>query len=212
MKNLWFSNWKNEFNNNRKLIILSVLMLIATEAMQLIASAYVDKVASNPVTDIVLDNLPVVDLSGIFVYGWIVVTVVFLFYPFLYKIGQFHIYFSQFSFLLLVRSFFLTLTHLRVHPDVIFPVVNRFYDTLLFENDLFFSGHVAMPFLGYLLYRNTDKKIAMFFLISSIIMSITVLLMHIHYSIDVFSAFFITYGSYRLGKIIQEYAKNRQKN
>ena len=42
-------------------------------------------------------------------------------------------------------------------------------------------------------------------LASSIILGITVLLMHVHYSIDVFSAYFIVYGIYVLGnKFLRE--------
>jgi hypothetical protein len=37
-------------------------------------------------------------------------------------------------------------------------------------------------------------------LVSSIILAITVLLMHVHYSIDVLSAYFITYGVYKLSE------------
>jgi hypothetical protein len=34
---------------------------------------------------------------------------------------------------------------------------------------------------------------------ASIVLAITVLLMHVHYSIDVASAYFITYGVYKVG-------------
>ncbi len=67
-----------------------------------------------------------------------------------------------------------------------------------FKNDLFFSGHTAVPFLGFLLFKN--RKVKYTFLGASIIMAITVLLMHVHYSIDVFSAFFITYGTFKIGE------------
>ena len=39
-------------------------------------------------------------------------------------------------------------------------------------------------------------------LIGSLIMGVTVLLMHVHYSIDVFSAFFISYGVYTFSNMI----------
>jgi hypothetical protein len=39
-----------------------------------------------------------------------------------------------------------------------------------------------------------------FFLVMSLVLATTALLMHVHYSIDVFSAFFITYGTYHLGE------------
>jgi hypothetical protein len=70
-----------------------------------------------------------------------------------------------------------------------------------FQNDMFFSGHTAIPFLGFLLF---DGKIRYFFLCGSICMGTVVLLMHLHYSIDVFSAFFITYCCYRVGNVLLE--------
>ena len=72
------------------------------------------------------------------------------------------------------------------------------YDFLIFNNDLFFSGHVAIAFLGFLLFQ--EKKLKIFFLIATIVMALTVLFMHVHYSIDVFAALFITYSTHEFGK------------
>jgi len=47
---------------------------------------------------------------------------------------------------------------------------------LNFSNDLFFSGHTAVPFLGYLLFK--EEKIRYVFLALSIMMGGVVLLMH----------------------------------
>jgi len=73
-----------------------------------------------------------------------------------------------------------------------------FFYFLTYANDLFFSGHVGLPFLGFLIFK--DKKIRYFMLSASIILAVTVLLMHVHYSIDVAAAYFITYSIYALGK------------
>ena len=62
---------------------------------------------------------------------------------------------------------------------------------------MFFSGHTAMPFLGFYLFRRSWVRYA--FLAGSIVMGFVVLAMHVHYSIDVLAAFFMTYGSYRIG-------------
>ena len=72
------------------------------------------------------------------------------------------------------------------------------FTVLDFKNALFFSGHTAVPFLGFLLFRK--EKIGIFFLIATIVMALTVLFMHVHYSIDVFAALFITWGSYGIGE------------
>ncbi|MBD3360385.1 hypothetical protein GF366_01130, partial [Candidatus Peregrinibacteria bacterium] len=72
---------------------------------------------------------------------------------------------------------------------------------LFFENDLFFSGHTAVPFLAFLVFK--ESKIFKWVMFAgSILMAITVLLMHVHYSIDVFAAFFITYGIYSISNKI----------
>jgi membrane-associated phospholipid phosphatase len=60
-----------------------------------------------------------------------------------------------------------------------------------------------MAFMAFLVFRK--ETIGKFFLILTAIFSVTVLLMHVHYSIDVFSAFFITYGVYKFcGWVIGE--------
>jgi cell division protein FtsW (lipid II flippase) len=89
-------------------------------------------------------------------------------------------------------------THLKAPIDAIAIELPWITSHLGFQNDLFFSGHTAVPFLGFLLFK--DSNIRYFFLISSIVLGATVLFMHIHYSIDVFSAFFITFGTFKLGE------------
>ena len=102
--------------------------------------------------------------------------------------------------MLTIRSFFLILTHLQTPPDAIILTFPNILSNLFFYNDMFFSGHTAMIFLGFFLSDN--KKIKYVFLFGSIIMGITSLLVHHHYSIDVFAAFFITYGSYKIGNFL----------
>jgi hypothetical protein len=73
-----------------------------------------------------------------------------------------------------------------------------FYQYFNYHNDLFFSAHTAIPFLAFLLYK--QEKIGKFFLVMTFVMAFTVLALHQHYSIDVFSAVFITYGTYKAGQ------------
>ena len=101
------------------------------------------------------------------------------------------------SLFLCIRSVFLVLTHLKSPIGAIQSSATGILQLFTYSNDLFFSGHAGIPFLGFLIFDN--KKIKYFMLFSSIILSITVLFMHIHYSIDVAGAYFITYGVYKIG-------------
>jgi hypothetical protein len=68
---------------------------------------------------------------------------------------------------------------------------------MFFGADQFFSGHTGLPFLGALAFWGIPK-LRYFFLGSSLFFALIVLLGHLHYSIDVASAFFITYGIFHI--------------
>jgi membrane-associated phospholipid phosphatase len=191
-------SWKDEIWDHRRLILLSVFFFVVAIILNHLANNYTDKKNTVPVSDLILNSIPTVDLTIFFVFGFLIVVLVLLFYPLLFKVRKFHVAVSQFSLLVTIRSFFITLTHLGLPIDSIKYYPKGIYQWFIFQNDLFFSGHVAIAFLGFLLYRK--EKIGIFFLIATIVMALTVLFMHVHYSIDVFAAFFITYGSYKIGE------------
>jgi membrane-associated phospholipid phosphatase len=64
-------------------------------------------------------------------------------------------------------------------------------------HDLFFSGHVGLTFLMALLLWDTPKLRYIYLAISAVF-AVVVLLGHLHYSIDVLGAYFITYSVYML--------------
>jgi membrane-associated phospholipid phosphatase len=67
-------------------------------------------------------------------------------------------------------------------------------------NDFFFSGHTGLPFLMALVYWK-NKILRVLFLILSVMFGITVLLSHLHYSIDVLAAFYITFCVYKMSRV-----------
>ncbi len=70
-----------------------------------------------------------------------------------------------------------------------------------FGGDLFFSGHTGLPFLMALVFWK--KPILRYFFIASAIgFGAVVLLTHLHYSIDVLSAFFITYTIFHIAEFL----------
>lgn len=190
--------WKTEISSHKYLIMLSVLFLVIATLLNYAAGNYADKKSSVPVPDLILDHIPTLDLDIIFVYGATLVIIIIFVYPLFFKVKELHVVIGQISLLYLIRSFFLILTHLNLPANALVFTEPKFFGFFDFKNELFFSGHTAIPFLGFLLFRK--EKIGKFFLIATIVMMVTVLFMHVHYSIDVFAALFITYGSYKIGE------------
>jgi len=191
-------NWKNEFLRHKYLIGISIIFLIVSSILDYLSGTYTNRVGAAIAPDLILELIPPIDLEFVFTYGYLFVLFIFFAYPLFFKPKEIHEVISQFSLLVMIRSFFICFTHLKAPVDAIVVEFPWLISHLSFHNDLFFSGHTAFPFLGFLLFQ--ESKIKYFFLAASIIMGITVLLMHVHYSIDVCSAFFISYGSYKIGK------------
>ncbi|MBI2384572.1 MAG: hypothetical protein HYV14_01030 [Elusimicrobia bacterium] len=96
--------------------------------------------------------------------------------------------------LMLVRDLFLLLTPVGALPGLM-PlyrggVASGIHGTLLFDQELFFSGHTGVPFLYFLLSRDR-KPVALACLAVSLLNAAGVLLTRNHYSLDVLGAFFI---------------------
>jgi len=192
-----FKEWRNEILKYKYLILISLILIFFAGIIDFLAGEYVTtKAIVTAVPDLILDHFGPYNLNYIFVWGFILILGVALVYCLFYNIKKFHVALAQLSFLTILRSLFIILTHLKTPRDAVagkFPWILHY---LRFENDLFFSGHVAVPFLGFLVFK--ESKIKYFFLAGSIVMAITVLAMHQHYSIDVFAAFFIVYGGYKM--------------
>lgn len=200
MRFLKVKTWAKEVSKYRYHIFLSIAFFAFAVIGDVLSGMYIDERGIAIASDLFLEFIPPMDLSYLFTYSFIVIASILILYPLFFKVDKVHIFLSQFGFLVLVRSLFIPLTHLKAPADMILPHFPSFFNWFAFSNDLFFSGHVAVPFLGYLLIDY--KPLKYFFLFMSVIMAFTVLAMHVHYSIDVFSAYFITYGTFKLGQNI----------
>jgi hypothetical protein len=191
-----FQDWTKESFEYKYLIILSLIIVAIAALLDYYSGVYVSMTKAAYVPDLILDHIGPIDVSFIYVYGYLVLCFTLFLYPLFFHIRTLHMVISQFSFLVMLRSVFIVFTHLQTPIDAVpfeFPWI---FKGLSFQNDMFFSGHTAIPFLGFFIFK---RKIRYFFLLGSIFMGIVVLLTHGHYSIDVFSAFFITYCSYKIG-------------
>jgi len=82
------------------------------------------------------------------------------------------------------------------------PFVQIFGSGEILTKDLFFSGHTATLFLLFMVANKRILKVI--FLSFAAIVGISVLLQHVHYSIDVFTAPFFSYTSVKFAAYIKK--------
>ncbi len=80
-----YNNWQNQINNHKKDLFLSTIFLFFSLICYLVSSRYVDRIDTVSVPDLILDILPVIDLSFIFIWGYFLVVVIFIGYPLIFK-------------------------------------------------------------------------------------------------------------------------------
>lgn len=176
----------------------SIILLAFALFVNFYASLYATKVASAPVTDIVLSNIRVYDVDQIFIYGpWVLF--VFIFIVSIQKTYRFPFIVKSIALFVLVRSFFITLTHIGPFPSAILIDSTKFISTFTAGGDLFFSAHTGLPFLMTLVFWK-EKGMRYIMLATSILFGTVVLMGHLHYTIDVVAAFFITYSIYSIAE------------
>lgn len=173
-------------------MILGILLLAGSLVVNYVAGNYANKVASNGVTDIILDNVTVMDVDGIYIYGTILFGL-FAAIIFIWEPKQMPFAIKSAALFYFVRAIFISLTHIGPVLQQLPPVSGVLYRNLVFGSDYFFSGHTGLPFLAALIYWD-NKYLRYLFIATSLIFGATALLGHYHYSIDVFAAFFISYG------------------
>lgn len=189
--------WTRELLERRYLMVLSSVLIALALYADYACGSYVTFRPAVKVPDLILDRLPPIDLTFLFTYGYMALIVGMFVYPLFCRPGTLYLVAIQFSLLLILRSVFMIFTHVGTPAGAVDAHFPGLFSKLYFENDMFFSGHTAMPFLGFYLYR--QSRLRYVYLVGSIVMGMVVLAMHVHYSIDVFGAFFMTYCSYQMG-------------
>ncbi len=179
-------------------VLLGLLILFLSLVLNYFAGTYASANASRPVNDIILDNLPVMNVDIIFIEGF-VVFVIFVIGLLIYEPKSMPFVFKSLALFIVVRAFFMSLTHIGPFPEQSPLEPGPITGLLNFTGDLFFSGHTGAPFLMALVFWS-QKYIRIAFLCISALFAATVLLGHWHYSIDVFAAFFITYTLFHLAR------------
>lgn len=184
-------------------LALLVAAYVVEHFANLYAFDYSQRPTSNYVGDLVLDNIPVVDLSFIIIEVALIAIV--LGTLFVVSRPRYLLFtLKAIALFIIIRALFISLTHVGIHPENIAPGLGLFdsiYTYLNFQTGLFFSGHTGMPFLVALIFWN-NKKVRYVLLSLSFIFAVAVLLAHIHYSIDVLAAPFMAYGIFKIAQYL----------
>ncbi|MCR4328871.1 MAG: hypothetical protein NUV53_05205 [Patescibacteria group bacterium] len=200
----FFLRHRSFWHQDRRRSLYLGLFLLAVSLMLHVQSGHYSArsaALSNSVGDIFLDNIPPLDIDFLVVQGallfWVIV------FSLLFTRPQYLLFgIKAIALFIIFRSFFVSLTHIGVYPGQIpldTGIGSRFYNLLTFQGNFFFSGHTGLPFLLALVFWN-ERPWKIFFLIATVVFGASVLIAHVHYSIDVFSAPLITYAIFIIGK------------
>ncbi len=150
-------------------------------------------------SDWLLERLPVVNVLPVLSWGWLALHAyaagaAILYYPrklpfLLFTLGIY----------LCIRTIFIFLSPIGAPQqmldmsqlDALFSHIMGVYT---FQNEFIFSGHTAIPFLFFLFFETRTQRSIM--LAGSLAMAVAVLLTHNHYSVDVLSAYPMTFAIY----------------
>jgi hypothetical protein len=196
--------YRDFFTKDRiRSLCVAVLLIALALTFQYYASAYSTRNASRFVGDMFLDNLPVVNMNAVIIEGALLVIVISI--ALLLSEPKYILFtLKAVAVFIALRAFFVAATHLGIYPDQIVPgngFLDRIYVALDLQAGYFFSAHTGLPFLMALIFW--DKRFwRCFYFILSGIFGIAVLLAHVHYSIDVFAAPFMTYSIFKLAEYL----------
>lgn len=186
-------------------LLVSLVILGLAVVFQFYASIYSTRVSSNFVHDLFLDNLPVVNLNAIIVEGALAAiagSIILL----LLKPRYLVFTLKAVAIFIATRAVFVAVTHLGIYPGQVNPGTGFFdqiYVGLGLEAGFFFSGHTGLSCLMALIFWD-ERFWRYLYIVLAIVFGISVLLAHVHYSIDVLAAPYMTYSIFKLSQYFFE--------
>lgn len=199
--------WKNFLKKKRKEFILTVFFLAVILYIFPNFLNYVEERQGIILADPILELFNPIDLTWL-TFGLIYISLIVAIYSFAAKPEILLLALQSYSLLVIFRMMVMYSAPLDAPEKLILlndPFVQFFGSGKVLTKDLFFSGHTATLFLLFLI---SDKKyLKIIFLICTVLVGIAVLLQHVHYTIDVLSAPFFAYASYKIAAVINEQNK-----
>lgn len=191
--------WTKEFTRS---VVGGVFLFILSLVLNYYATRYASRRVSVPVTDLIISNIRVFDVDGLIIYGPLFL-ILFTIWVTLRDPKRIPFVLKAVALFIITRSVFISLTHIGPFTPQVEIDPTRILNILGISAtaDLFFSGHTGVPFLlGLIFWEN--KLLRLIFLATSVVLGTAVLLGHVHYSIDVFAAFFITYTIFHIAQYL----------
>jgi membrane-associated phospholipid phosphatase len=199
--------YKDFFTRERvQSLLVGLILLSLAIVFQFFASVYANRVPSTAVPDLLLNALPIVNLNLIIVEGALTAiagTIALLFAKPKYLIFSL----KATAIFIATRAVFVSLTHLGIYPGQVNPGKGFFdgiYTGLGLEAGFFFSGHTGLTFLMSLIFWK-ERFWRYFYMVLSAVFGISVLLAHVHYSIDVLAAPYLTYTIFKMSQYFFEH-------
>lgn len=201
--------WTEYIKTNRNRVELTITILFLIISLVSLAN-FLNFVEARPgvvLHDPVLNLFNPVDLSGL-TFGLIYFSILFAVYSLIRKPVQLIFAFQLYTIMIIIRIAAMYLLPLDPPENMILlsdPVVEYFGTGRALTKDLFFSGHTATLFILYLVTEN--KPVKRIFLVCTAIVALSVLLQHVHYTIDIFAAVFFTYSAFAFLKYLRRRVK-----
>lgn len=163
-----------------------------------ITNVYAAGADKNPVTDIILSNIRIFDVDPVILYlpvlAIILLAIIFIFRP-----GSVAFTLKTLALFVIIRCIFISSTHIGQFEPQLQLQAGGILEFLGggTNGGLFFSGHTGIPFLFALIFWQ-QKWLRLTFIGLSLLIGACMLLGHLHYTIDVLGAFFITPTIYQM--------------
>ncbi len=193
-------NWKEFIKGKRNRIELAATLILLAVVLTLLTNFLNFAESRNGVVlpDPILSLFNPVDLTWL-IFAFIYISLIIAIVTLIKDPKQLMFALQVYTLIIIVRMIAMYLLPLNPPEKMIIlkdPFVEFFSTGQPLTKDLFFSGHTATLFILFLVSKK--KILKTLFLISTIVVAISVLLQHVHYTIDVFAAFFFTYTCYKI--------------
>jgi PAP2 superfamily protein len=196
------ANWKRAWQNKpfRTKLLIALPALIITLYLFTVLFDYIDQRPGVLLNDWLLNELPPHNVSVlIFIFIW---SPVALAIARSVKDPDFFLLalctYTILTFLRLVSIYLVALEPPKGLIPLIDPLGNRLYGNKFVTKDLFFSGHTSTMFgLAFCFSRRKDR---IFGFLAATAVGFLVLVQHIHYTVDVISAPFFSFISYKIAQ------------
>ncbi|HED05151.1 MAG TPA: hypothetical protein ENI61_00535 [Ignavibacteria bacterium] len=200
------SGWKNTLSDNtfKNELIVTIIILIITLFLFTRFLNFVQSRQGVVLPDPILNLFRPINLTWI-IFGLIYASIITAILSLANKPKLLVIAFQTYSLMLIFR--FLAMYSIPLDPPMHMivlkdPFVELFSNGSILTKDLFFSGHTATLFLLFLVVDNKILKYTL--LVFTIIVGVCLLIQHVHYTVDVISAPFFSYASYRIAFLLNK--------